>query len=41
LALAGWRDFHGHLTSDVFARLLDPILHAASKRSLPVRSISA
>jgi hypothetical protein len=41
LALAGWGDFHDHLTSDVFARLLAPILDAASKRSLPVSPISA
>lgn len=26
VALSGWRDFHERLTTDVFARLLDPIL---------------
>jgi hypothetical protein len=36
VALAGWSDFHDRLTSEVFARLLDPVLRrAAATRPLP------
>lgn len=37
VALAGWNDFHDRLTSEVFARLLDPVLRAAATRPLPVQ----
>lgn len=32
VALAGWDDFHRHLTTDVFVRLLDPILREVVSR---------
>jgi len=32
IAIAGWDDFHEHLTTEVFARLLDPILREVASR---------
>jgi Glycosyl transferases group 1 len=34
IAQAGWLDFHNRLTTDVFARLLDPILRKAARLPL-------
>ena len=33
-ALAAWADFHNRLTTNVFARLIDPILRAAATKGI-------